>query len=1554
MMQDGEIFTGYFGGEHNIPPTALKLLLFYAPGANGGALHWCKPNLKQIQPNCSLPLQDIKDIYLGKGSLQLYDTSIPDDECFSFVTHQNFYLNLQAPSAQHLSAWLYGINRIVLSAGRQLVRPKSSTPPFQQKPQAMHRAMAGFMPSDMADIETAKQGLRCSVFYGGYENVPFSVAEVQVFYLPDYGGPRQLGSISWCPTGRRQIIPGSQVALNDVKDIISGKRTIQLQSKLASGLDPAQCFTIVTANDQNLNLRALDAAELASWIASIEKLASANGIRLPSLHSRQTVELSTAPQNAADAKSQYQPNASASQATPGSRKRRRQKIRDISYCERIMRDGNVFQGFFGGSKQTPFMRIPIFVFYVPGTDGRSLGTVHWCQPGSREKLPGRQIRLKTVTDVYLGKRTKQLKSKLAASLPETHCFTIISSKGTQVNLAVADNDTGPMMTWLYGLKHLLTRDSIQLPSFRTFFEKQVYEYSPRLPPHPLAKGSTTPSSKLRRNQNGQSRLLTVDENDAGDLNKTFRGRLENGQKFTGIFDQDGTMVRKEVFIYFDLDQNTKQPIWREGDSEICIDIGSLKDIYVGKRTLNLKSTIAKDLHTEACFAMVFNNDSCLSVCAENREMMWVWLHDISRLAKENGKQFEDLNFLNTTPYQPPEQLPNSVDLLMDQLHQKNTTLTQLSSEETERMMQMGEIFTGFFCAEGGTIVAVDILFFLHLSSSARPDGSFPGAFCWCLPGKRQIRSECKIPLENVCDVFLGKRTDEFRSRHVAHTVEASCCFTLITSSRQHLNLFAPSQVSLAAWMFGINRVLARRNMELAKGARGEYEHLHKISKCFPPPRFFHQQYRSMPAPYMLDPTDELLEPLDTSDHEADAQETSKRISVELQRLTDVSIMRMISCDPCFPPPPASSSEESSVLQAHRRLVHSEFSPCGGTAMKYNSFHLETEQSDVAERIWNMLHNRQYTNLPILQLGAGLLDLCHSVATAANAKLIPVTSEFVTDKFESECDTAIIISGPKSNLDLAELLPGRKTKKILLHPRDCHMSKWRRDIAVMHADLGPEIIVGSVSEITSLVSSIVGQEEMKSFPRAAKIPPKDTTNNDDKYQFYIPGNIIRVGTISIKCSFQYKDGDSKDVKYDLDVSIPLSEHISVLKRRMDLEEHGTYALYTQLNQRYISQADLEHERGILVRWVMENSEDSERELIFRKIDYQTEARRIIILLRSFSVYTSEEVHSGVRNSKLSPEALAPVALQLRQLSDYLSHDEFVRSFVQDGGLPCLVALCQISSKALAGHILHLLTKFLGLNVGLKVFQRDQELIDQIFAVTFSASPILCNQALEWLHMVAELAEDGCRLIKAAACSAEVAARQSNQQKKNRNPFSQLVSLIASVSLPCKIASLKLINMILDKSIAAPTESLQSLIPSLRAAKAFLVVNNQKAIDNLELAEQISIFEGFTHQFVDKADFQDASLGKNISRESQKDLRQFQEAEEKADMLASVQDAVVVMVGSHSSYVTDGRKHISVLNGHSLSDTLSLKIPALLCFLGIMVDSCKGMVKHTKMLFDFQLL
>lgn len=119
----------------------------------------------------------------------------------------------------------------------------------------------------------------------------------------------------------------------------------------------------------------------------------------------------------------------------------------------ILLEGRNFRAYFSSTEGTRKDRV--FIWYQPEIG--LLGNLYWCESGQqkeRQELDEKSLPVVKISDVYLGKKSPELKSVAAKNAPEERCFTLVTKAlggtiGKSLHLECASEQT--RSAWLAAL-----------------------------------------------------------------------------------------------------------------------------------------------------------------------------------------------------------------------------------------------------------------------------------------------------------------------------------------------------------------------------------------------------------------------------------------------------------------------------------------------------------------------------------------------------------------------------------------------------------------------------------------------------------------------------------------------------------------------------------------------------------------------------------------------------------------------------------------------------------------------------------------------------------------------------------------------------------------------------------------------------------------------------------------------------------------------------------------------------------------------------------------------
>jgi hypothetical protein len=153
--------------------------------------------------------------------------------------------------------------------------------------------------------------------------------------------------------------------------------------------------------------------------------------------------------------------------------------------------------------------------------------------------------------------------------------------------------------------------------------------------------------------------------------------------------------------------------------------------------------------------------------------------------------------------------------------------------ETTKAMAAGRVFTGYFANQSlHEPIRQDLFVFFDTMdgqattpadaasrgkktvapSKEKAPHSYPGgALYWSVVARdgslyRTRAADLSLPLSEIEDIYLGKRTTAFTLPFAAHARD-ECCFSLIAKNRTHMNFEAKTAVTLVSWLLGLKRLV---------------------------------------------------------------------------------------------------------------------------------------------------------------------------------------------------------------------------------------------------------------------------------------------------------------------------------------------------------------------------------------------------------------------------------------------------------------------------------------------------------------------------------------------------------------------------------------------------------------------------------------------------------------------------------------------------------------------------------------------------------------------------
>ena len=210
----------------------------------------------------------------------------------------------------------------------------------------------------------------------------------------------KLGSLYWCDVGSRTKLVSQSFPLHRVSDVFLDKRTAELKGQALSEYPSPECFSIV-GRCMALHLVAPSEAVRTSWLQAVRdlfRLPSTRQIRLDGWHGNGSSILDRSSQQSLSAQptsGPIRPSPSMAAITAGANMT---SVVGPPSHPFSMEMGKVKPS---SSALTPvpsqLIQSPVFVWYEQ--DETSMGSLYWCDVGTKKRLVNQSISLHRVTDV---------------------------------------------------------------------------------------------------------------------------------------------------------------------------------------------------------------------------------------------------------------------------------------------------------------------------------------------------------------------------------------------------------------------------------------------------------------------------------------------------------------------------------------------------------------------------------------------------------------------------------------------------------------------------------------------------------------------------------------------------------------------------------------------------------------------------------------------------------------------------------------------------------------------------------------------------------------------------------------------------------------------------------------------------------------------------------------------------------------------------------------------------------------------------------------------------
>ena len=447
---------------------------------------------------------------------------------------------------------------------------------------------------------------------------------------------------------------------------------------------------------------------------------------------------------------------------------------------------------------------PVLVFLTSNPSSDAVGTLHWCEDssdGERREIPGNELPLKKVQDVFLGKHAAIKNAPGAEKLNKEQCFTL-ASKGTTVNLearsAQERKDTIDEIKSRFQKSGLGVEDTkpASRPVVQTGAATSSYAASSTssegLPPTHFLILPDVPTSPRNHDAAGSTGAMspaTLERFHAQPL-PVVAAPIADGQDFEEYRFSDAKHAQlnaREVHVWWENDSSLGCLYWAEGKGNRTknmaqrLPLAEVTDVFVGKHVEEFQHRDAGSLSQDRCISLRSQShpDHNLNLVAASAQIQRRWIRGLRKAFSENPE-----TVIETRP-----------------VAQGQTPAEAVSSPKSSRVIQ-SKLAT---LAEGHPITYVS------------EQGETSDATLWFDPAEgragtlyygadKSTKDASKaIPIRTVSDVFLGKKTPALRHASVAN-YPASTAFSVASKSRK-LDAFARDEKDRKAILDGLQAAI---------------------------------------------------------------------------------------------------------------------------------------------------------------------------------------------------------------------------------------------------------------------------------------------------------------------------------------------------------------------------------------------------------------------------------------------------------------------------------------------------------------------------------------------------------------------------------------------------------------------------------------------------------------------------------------------------------------------------------------------------------------------------
>jgi 3-hydroxyisobutyrate dehydrogenase-like beta-hydroxyacid dehydrogenase len=768
-----------------------------------GTLFWVESGFGEHGGRASLPLRQLKAIYVGKQTKTLQASELmrlPPDRCFTIVGKRGA-LNILGQSKEQVTHWLVGLQQCLSSGGKSepaafggaAASATLNALPAERRANELAQVTMGqasesdqlLSVSSNAHVQMMVQGSIMT----GYSDLKLGRKNVFVFLNPLSG---DCGAIYWCEPGEKIEWPSCRIGIDELVEIYVNDGVANPVNRN----DPRLSFTLIS-RDNMIVLEPTSAEYRASWLSGIH-------ILLKQLHRDFEVAAAGSVPAVSPAAGPQTGSRYSLVELEGGQDQRRGSIVALSSSDStgVLTEGRSFTRYFETGPNR-YGKEEVFVFYEQAADP-PLGTLYWCPEGKRERAKERSVPVAQIEEIFLAKQTKALLSSAAADAVPGRCFSLLTAAG------VLDLEAGTlelMGSFLLGVNTLLTSggrqkivsmDGVSQPDFDL---KQHMKNNVNMDSAPLHRYSVAGSNGVpRKEKHGDSDAsLITDPQEA-----VFA--LEKGKLYSAF---DESSERNVVLIWLDRSVGRFGTLYwgQPGAGKVrnpntCVNLANLTDMYLGKSIPALRSGAAATVPDLRCIALLAA-DITLCLAGDRENDVKVLLLGINQVLSSGGRRVveeredtpigevpsPDARVVNTSILMTPYDGPRRFAACGVEDNVGDGKLPMKTADDNLAALEKGFLMNRY--NEKDLTVKKMLIFYKQ------------GSLYWCAADQKQEYES--FEMQSVTDLFVGKFSKCFGLTFAKGAVFENCC--TIISKTTSLDLEAVQGQDVALFLRGLHCAL---------------------------------------------------------------------------------------------------------------------------------------------------------------------------------------------------------------------------------------------------------------------------------------------------------------------------------------------------------------------------------------------------------------------------------------------------------------------------------------------------------------------------------------------------------------------------------------------------------------------------------------------------------------------------------------------------------------------------------------------------------------------------